>query len=68
MATLFWVFVKDYRQLSPIGEALAAKRGVPCPTLWQAIRSHYRTLKRFGDSNYEPAARADVVWTDPMNG
>ena len=71
MATLFWVFVKDYRQLSPIVEALAAKHGVPyhsCPTLWQAIRSHYRMLKRFGDSSYEPAARDHVVWTDPMNG
>jgi linoleoyl-CoA desaturase len=45
-----------YRQLSPIVESLAAKHGVSyhtCPTLWQAIRSHYRMLRGFGDSDYE---------------
>jgi linoleoyl-CoA desaturase len=44
-----------YRQLSPIVERVARKHGVPyhsCPTLWQAIRSHYRMLKRFGDPGY----------------
>ena len=60
-----------YRQLSPIIESLAAKHGVPyhsCPTLWQEIRSRYRTFKRSGASDYEPAAHDHVVWTDPKNG
>jgi hypothetical protein len=38
------------------------------PTLWQAIRSHYRMLKRFGDPGYEPPARDQVVWADPVRG
>ena len=60
-----------YRQLSPIVERLAAKHGVPyhsCPTLWQAIRSHYRVLKRLGDPGYAPPARDHVAWADPVRG
>jgi linoleoyl-CoA desaturase len=60
-----------YRQLSPIVERLAAKHGVPyhsCPTLWQAIRSHYRMLKRLGDPGYAPPARDHVAWADPVRG
>jgi linoleoyl-CoA desaturase len=60
-----------YRQLSPIVESLAARHGVPyhsCPTLWQAIRSHHRMLKRFGDPGYEPPARDQVVWAEPVRG
>jgi linoleoyl-CoA desaturase len=58
-----------YRQLSPIIESVPAKHGLPyhsCPTLWQAIRSHYRMLKRFRDSDYESRARDDVVSADPV--
>ena len=53
-----------YRNLSPIIEGLAAKHGVPynsCPTLWDAIRSHYRMLKQFGDPSYEPPAGNDIA-------
>jgi linoleoyl-CoA desaturase len=60
-----------YRQLSPIVERLAAKHGVPyhsCLTLWEAIRSHYRILKRFGDPGYELPAQYQVVWADPARG
>jgi linoleoyl-CoA desaturase len=60
-----------YRQLSPIVERLAAKHGVPyhsSPTLWQAIRSHYRVLKRLGDPAYAPPARTPVVWAEPVRG
>ena len=60
-----------YRQLNPIVESLAAQHGVPyhsLPTLWQAIRSHYRMLTRFGDPVYEPPARDQVVWADPARG
>jgi linoleoyl-CoA desaturase len=41
-----------YGKLSPIVEDAAAKHGIPyhChATLWQAIRSHYRTLKAYGN-------------------
>jgi linoleoyl-CoA desaturase len=58
-------------QLSPIVERLASKHGVPyhsCPTLWQAIRSYYRVLKRLGDPGYEPPARNQVVWVGPATG
>jgi linoleoyl-CoA desaturase len=47
-----------YRHLSPIVEQVAAKHGVPYhsyPTLWQAIRSHYRMLKRLGDPGGQAA-------------
>jgi linoleoyl-CoA desaturase len=60
-----------YRQLSPLIESLPAKHGVAYhtyPTLWQAIRSRYRMLKRFGDSSYEPPSRDHVVWADPVRG
>jgi linoleoyl-CoA desaturase len=56
-----------YRHLSPIVEQVARKHGVPYhsyPTLWQAIRSHYRMLKRLGDPGGQPAsavARAGTV-------
>ena len=53
-----------YRALSAIVERVARKHGVPyhsCPTLWQAIRSHYRMLKRFGDPGYAPPARAALA-------
>ena len=56
-----------YRNLSPIIEGLAAKHGIPyndCPTLWQAVRSHYRMLKRFGDPGYQPAAGGEIAWAD----
>jgi linoleoyl-CoA desaturase len=54
-----------YRNLSQIVQGLAAKHGIPyhdCPTLWQAIRSHYRMLKRFGDPDYRPAAGGEIAW------
>jgi linoleoyl-CoA desaturase len=60
-----------YRQLSPIVEGLAAKHGVPyhsLPTLWQAIRSHYRMLKRLGDPGYEAPPRDQIVWATPVRG
>jgi linoleoyl-CoA desaturase len=59
-----------YRQLSPIVERLAKKHGVPyhsCPTLWHAIRSHYRMLKRFGDPGYVPPVR-ELAWAEPVRG
>ena len=49
-----------YRNLSPIVERLAAEHGVPYhdqPSLWDAIGSHYRLLKRFGDPSYRPSGR-----------
>jgi linoleoyl-CoA desaturase len=55
-----------YRQLSPIVQRLAAKHGIPyhsCPTLWQAIRSHYRVLQRLGAPGHE-----HVPWADPVPG
>jgi linoleoyl-CoA desaturase len=60
-----------YPQLSPIVESVARKHGVPyhsLPTLWQAIRSHYRMLKRFGDPAYEPPAQDQVIWAEPARG
>jgi linoleoyl-CoA desaturase len=59
-----------YRQLSPIVERVARKHGVPyhsLPTLWQAIRSHYRMLKRFGDPGYVAPAR-EPAWAEPARG
>jgi linoleoyl-CoA desaturase len=56
-----------YRNLSPIVERLAAKHGVPyndCPTLWQAIRSHYRMLKRLGDPRAQTTAGGEIAWAD----
>jgi linoleoyl-CoA desaturase len=56
-----------YRALSAIVERVAHKHGVPyhsLPTLWQAIRSHYRMLKRFGDPGYAPPAR-ELGWAAP---
>jgi len=41
-----------YPGIRPIVRAVAAEHGVPYheqPTLWSAIRSHYRTLKRHAD-------------------
>ncbi|HEX6012013.1 MAG TPA: acyl-CoA desaturase [Geminicoccaceae bacterium] len=41
-----------YGALSPIVEAAAARHGVPYhrhATLWQAVRSHHRVLKAYGD-------------------
>lgn len=51
-----------YPALSPIVEEVAAKRGMPYyqnPTLFAAIRSHYRMLKRLGPEAWarESAAR-----------
>jgi linoleoyl-CoA desaturase len=60
-----------YRQLSPIVERVARKHGVPyhsCPTLWQAIRSHYRMLKRFGDPGCAPPAREQAALADAVSG
>jgi linoleoyl-CoA desaturase len=60
-----------YRALGPIVEGVARKHGVPyhsCPTLWQAIRSHYRMLKRFGDPGYAAPARAAVAVAEPAQG
>jgi linoleoyl-CoA desaturase len=60
-----------YRQLSPIVERVARKHGVPyhsCPTLWQAIRSHYRMLKRFGDPSWAPPAREQTALADAVSG
>ncbi|HEV8150982.1 MAG TPA: acyl-CoA desaturase [Gemmatimonadales bacterium] len=40
-----------YPALSPIVQAVARKHGMPYhdqPTLWAAVRSHYRMLKRLG--------------------
>jgi linoleoyl-CoA desaturase len=56
-----------YRNLSPIVERLAAKHGVPYndyPTLWQAIRSHYRMLKRLGDPRALTTAGGEIAWAD----
>jgi linoleoyl-CoA desaturase len=53
-----------YRNLSPIVEGLAAKHGVPyhsCETLSQAVRSHFRMLKRFGNPG---EARGEIAWAD----
>jgi linoleoyl-CoA desaturase len=47
-----------YRSISPIVQAVAARHGLPYnsyPTVWQAIASHYRTLKRFGDPAFAAA-------------
>lgn len=44
-----------YEAISPIVEATARKYGIVYnnhETLLQAIRSHYRTLKKFGDPNF----------------
>ncbi len=44
-----------YEKISPIVQEVAAKYGVPYnnhETLFQAIRSHYRTLKKFGRPDY----------------
>ena len=41
-----------YREISPLIQSVAARYGIPYnsyPTLWEALRSHYQTLKRFGD-------------------
>jgi linoleoyl-CoA desaturase len=60
-----------YRALSAIVEGVAKKHGVPyhsIPTLWQAIRSHYRMLKRFGDPGYAPPVRAPLPWAAPARG
>jgi linoleoyl-CoA desaturase len=41
-----------YPAIRPIVRAVAREYGVPYheqPTLWAAIRSHYRTLKRHAD-------------------
>jgi linoleoyl-CoA desaturase len=41
-----------YRAMSPLVRAAAARYGLPYnsfPTLWGALRSHYRTLKRLGN-------------------
>lgn len=57
-----------YNKLSPIVEELAGKHGIPYnsyPTLGQAVRSHYRTLKRFGDPAYEPSRKGEVVSCTP---
>jgi linoleoyl-CoA desaturase len=53
-----------YQNLSPIVERLAAKHGVPyhsCPTLRQAVRSHFRMLKRFGNPG---EATGEIAWAD----
>jgi linoleoyl-CoA desaturase len=58
-----------YSELSPIVERIAAKHGVPYnsyPTLWDAIRSHYRMLKRFGDPRYQPSAGNEIAWADAV--
>ena len=46
-----------YPEIRPIVQDAARKHGIPyneAPTLWAAIRSHYRTLKKFG-SGYREA-------------
>ena len=50
---------------------LARKHGVPyhsLPTLWQAIASHYRMLKRFGDPGYVPPVRESSPSRSPARG
>jgi linoleoyl-CoA desaturase len=57
-----------YNKLSPIVEELAGKHGLPYnsyATLGQAVRSHYRTLKQFGDPAYEPPRTGEVVSCTP---
>lgn len=47
-----------YRKLAPIVRQVALKHGLPYnqdASLWRAIRSHYRTLEKFGDPAYVPA-------------
>jgi linoleoyl-CoA desaturase len=41
-----------YRAISPLVQTVASRYGIPYnsyPTLWGALRSHYRTLKHFGN-------------------
>jgi linoleoyl-CoA desaturase len=55
-----------YPALSRIVEDAAAKHGLPYNshrTLWMAIRSHYRTLKSFGDPAYQSSACPDTHWS-----
>jgi linoleoyl-CoA desaturase len=47
-----------YPAIREIVQEVAEKHGVPYhhqPTLWAAIRSHYRTLKLHGDPEFSPA-------------
>lgn len=47
-----------YPEIRPIVQAAARKYGIPyneAPTLWSAITSHYRTLRKFGAGYRESA-------------
>jgi linoleoyl-CoA desaturase len=55
-----------YRNLSPIVEQLSSKHGVPYnshSTLWDAIRSHFRMLKRLGDPSRQPSVGDGMALT-----
>jgi linoleoyl-CoA desaturase len=47
-----------YPAISPIVEEVAKEHDIPYhhhPTLWQAVRSHYRMLKQLGQPAPAPA-------------
>ena len=52
-----------YPALAPIVEEVALKHGMPYndqPTLWSAVRSHYRMLKKLGPEAWKAAAASTV--------